>query len=162
MKNLTHSKEQGILTKFKKVLWGAFGLYILAGLSLAHAENPGTEGSSLKAHSGQRIQQIYSQLNLTDDQKKQLEANKQQHRAKIQSAREAMKADKEALHAELMKPQLDMSKINQIHDQIKALQDQMEDNKLSSILAVRAILTPEQFSKFVALMHKHEQKEHEE
>ena len=130
-------------------------------MSLAHAENaPGAEGPSQKWHSGQRIQEIYSQLNLTDDQKKQLEANKQQHRAKMESARQEIKADKEALKEELMKPQLDMTKINAIHDQIKSLQYQMEDDKLNSILAVRAILTPEQFSKFVNLMHKHKQ-EHE-
>ena len=44
-----------------------------------------------------------------------------------------------------MKPRLDTPKINAVHDQIKSLQNQMEDGKLSSILAVRAILTPEQF-----------------
>jgi len=31
----------------------------------------------------------------------------------------------------------------------------MEDDKLNSILAVRGILTPDQFTKFVELMHKH-------
>ena len=146
------------MTKFKKVLFGFFGLYILAALSLVQAQNtPGSEGPSQKWHSGQRIQEIYSQLNLTDDQKKQLEVNKQQHRAKMESARQEIKADKETLKEELMKPRLDMPKINAIHDQIKSLQNQMEDGKLNSILAVRAILTPEQFSKFVNLMHKHKQ-----
>jgi Spy/CpxP family protein refolding chaperone len=143
------------MTKFKKVLFGFFGLYILAALSLARAENPGVDGPSQKWHSGQRIQEIYGQLNLTDDQKKQLEVNKQQHLAKIQNARREMKADKEMLKEELMKPRLDMPKINQIHGQIKSLQNQMEDDKLNSILTVRAILTPEQFLKFVNLMHRH-------
>jgi len=146
------------MTKFKKVLFGFFGLYILAALSLAQAQNaPGSEGPSPKWHSGQRIQGIYSQLNLTDDQKKQLEVNKQQHRAKMESARQEIKADKETLKEELMKPQLDMPKINAIHDQIKSLQNQMEDVKLNSILGVRTILTPEQFLKFINLMHKHKQ-----
>ena len=144
------------MTKFKKVLFGFFVAYLFALLSLAQAQNaPGGDGSSQKWHSGQRIQEIYSQLNLTDDQKKQLEANKQQHRAKMESARREIKADKEMLKEELMKPQLDMLKINAVHGQIKALQNQMEDGKLNSILAVRVILTPEQFSKFVNLMHKH-------
>ena len=145
------------MTKFKKVLWGAFGLYILAALTLAHAENPGVDGPSPKWHTGQRIQEIYSQLNLTGDQKKQLEANKQQHLAKMESARREIKADKETLKEELMKPRLDTPKINAVHDQIKLLQNQMEDGKLNSILAVRAILTPEQFLKFVNLMHQHRQ-----
>jgi len=147
------------MTKLKKILFGVFGLYVFAALSMAHAENPGPDGSSQKWHSGQRIQEIYSQLNLTDDQKKQLEANKQQHREKMKSVRQEIKTDKEVFKEELMKPQLDILKINQIHNQVKSLQNQMEDEKLNSILAVRAILTPEQFSKFVNLMHK---KEHDE
>ncbi len=150
------------MTKFKKVLFAFFGVYLFAALSLAHAENPGVNGSSQKWHSGQRAQEIYSQLNLTDEQKKRLEANKQQHRAKMQSAHQGIKADKEALKGELMKSQLDMPKINQIHDQIKSLQNQMEDEKLNSIIAVRAILTPEQYLKFVNLMHKHKEGHDEE
>jgi Spy/CpxP family protein refolding chaperone len=150
------------MTKVKRVLFGFLGAYLFAVLSLAQAQNvPAAEGSSQKLHSGQRIQEIYSQLNLTDDQKKQLEANKQQHRAKMESARQVMKANREALQEELMKTQLDMPRIEEIHGQIKSLQAQMEDVKLNSILAVRAILTPEQYSKFISLMQKHKQ-EHEE
>jgi Spy/CpxP family protein refolding chaperone len=78
----------------------------------------------------------------------------------MERARQEMKMDKEELKEELMKPQLDMPKIYGLHRQIKVLLSQMEDVKLSSILAVRSILTPEQFSKFVNLMSKHKQ-EHE-
>ena len=147
------------MTKFGKVLFGFVGLCLIAVLPLAHAEAPGTDGPSLKEHSGQHIQEIYSQLNLTDDQKKQLEANKKQHREKMESARQEVKTNKEALRGELMKLQLNMPKINAIHGRIKVLQSQMEDDKLSSILAVRAILTPEQFSKFGNLMHQHKKEE---
>ena len=146
------------MTKFKKVLFGFFVAYLFALLSLAQAQNAsGADGSSQKWHSGQRIQEIYNQLNLTDVQKKQLEANKEQHRAKIQSTRQEMKTYREALQQELMRPQVDLPRINAIHNQIKSLQSQMEDDRLSSILAVRAILTPEQFLEFVNLMHKHKQ-----
>ncbi len=147
------------MTKFKKVLIGFWGVYVFAALSLAQAQGP--DSPPEKAHFERRIQEIYDQLNLTDDQKKQLEATKQGHRATMKSSRQAMKDDKEALQQELMKPQLDMPKINALHDQIKVVQSQMEDDKLRSILDVRAILTTEQFIKFVNLMHKHKQ-EHEE
>ena len=146
------------MTKFKKVLFGFLGAYLLVASSLAQAQNaPGTDGPSAKWHAGQRIQEIYSQLNLTDEQKKQLEVNKEQHRAIMQSARQEMKIEREAFQQELMKGQLDLPKINKIHNQIKSLQSRMEDDRLSSILAVRAILTPEQFLKFVNLMHKHKE-----
>jgi RNA polymerase sigma-70 factor (ECF subfamily) len=155
------------MTKFKKALLGVTVGFIVAAFPLAHAENPGPDGTSAKGHSlprqqagGQRFEEIYSQLNLTDVQRKQLEANKHQHRTRMERARQEMKMDKEELKEELMKPQLDMPKIYGLHRQIKVLLSQMEDVKLSSILAVRSILTPEQFSKFVNLMSKHKQ-EHE-
>ncbi len=144
------------MRKTRKILFGFLGAYLFVAISLAQAQNaPGSEGQSQKWHPEQRAQEMFSQLNLTEDQKKQLEANKQQHRTKMESTHQQMKADRDALRAELMKPQLDMAKVNQIHDQIKSLQSQMEDDKLSSILAVRSILTPEQYLKFVGLMQKH-------
>jgi Spy/CpxP family protein refolding chaperone len=150
------------MTKFKKALFSGIGLYIFAAIfpvfCLANApDESGPDQSAPQVHSGQRIQEIYNQLGLTDDQKKQLEANKLQHRAKMESARQEMKIDKKALQEELMSPQLDMALVNQTHGRIKALLSQMEDDRLSSILAVRTILTPEQFSEFVNLMHKHKQ-----
>ncbi len=149
------------MKEFRKFLFGFLGLYVLAALSLAHAENPGPGDSPQSWHSGQRIQEIYNQLNLTFDQTKQLEANKQQQRSRMAKAHQEMKISKEALKEELMKPQLDMARITELHKKIKALLSQMEDDRLSSILTVRTILTPEQFTKFVNLMHKHKQ-EHKE
>ena len=146
------------MTRFKKVLLGLIGVCIFATLPLAHAQDePGPDGTSPKFHAGQRIQEIYSQLNLTDDQKKQLDLNKQEHRVRMEKARQEMKIAKEAIQEELMKPQLDLPKVKELHGRIKALLSQMEDIKLSSILAVRTILTPDQFTKFVNLMHRHKQ-----
>ena len=143
------------MTGFKKFLVGFFGIYVFIAMPLVYAQDRDTDGGSPKWRPGQRIQEIYSQLDLTDIQKKQLEANKQQHRAKMEVARQEMKVNREQLHAELMKAQLDMPKINAIHREIKSLEARMEDDRLNSVLAVRSILTPEQFLKFVNLMHKH-------
>jgi Spy/CpxP family protein refolding chaperone len=147
------------MTNLKKILVGFMAGSLLLAMPLAQAQNdPGMqEGGSPKWREGQHFQGIFKQLNLTDEQKKELEANKKQNRERMQSTRQAMKTEKQALQGELMKPQLDMVKINAIHQQIKTLQSQMEDDKLNSILAVRAILTPEQFLKFTALIHKHKQ-----
>ena len=129
-------------------------LMMLTSLPQAFAQNE-------ENHPGQHVQQIFSQLNLTDDQKKLLESNKQDHRARMEGARTELKKTKEELQQEIMAPVLNMVKINKLHSRLKALQNQMEDDKLESILAVRSILTAEQFTKFVSLMHKHKQ-EHEQ
>src|SRR5208283_4587787 len=94
-------------------------------------------------------------LHLTQAQKKQLEDNKNQHRARMKAIREQMKAYRQVFQQELMKPQLDMNKIQALHGRLKALESQMADDRLNSVLAVRSILTPQQFSEFSAVMHKH-------
>ncbi len=134
-------------------------------LPLVYAQNeggasagPAGSGVGQHEHMGKKMQEIYVQLKLTDDQKKQLEANKQKQREQMKSVFEQMKTQREALHQELMKTDLDMNKINSIQTQIKTLQSQMIDNRLNSILEVRKILTPEQFKKFISSMEQRKHK----
>ena len=57
------------MTKFRKVLLGCIGLCIVTALGPACAQNaPTSSAQPTQWHSGQRI---FSQLNLTDDQRKQ-------------------------------------------------------------------------------------------
>ncbi|MBF0486182.1 MAG: Spy/CpxP family protein refolding chaperone [Candidatus Omnitrophica bacterium] len=102
-----------------------------------------------------QIQDIYNQLALSDEQKTKLEENKKNKQLQRKASFEKMHASMEALNQELMKPDFDMNKINAIQAQIKAVQAQMSDERLNSILEVRRILTVEQFSKFVSLLEKH-------
>jgi Spy/CpxP family protein refolding chaperone len=146
------------MTKFKKVFFSGLAAVLLA-LPLAQAQQgPGPEP---REHDGSHIQEIFKQLDLTDEQKQQLETAKKQHRTEAASDRRAIRDAREAMRVELMKSQLDMAKIRQIHSQIKSLQDKMEDERLNSILTVRTILTQEQFQKFSSLMHKHKPPMHE-
>jgi len=146
------------MTKFRNFLFSFMGLCFLAALPLAYAQDAqGPDGGALKAHMEKHIQEIFNQLGLTDDQKKQLETNKKQHREEMGKIHQEMEADEASIRAELMKAQLDMPKITEINNSIKALKSKIEDDKLASILAVRAILTPEQFIKLANLMRKHNQ-----
>lgn len=112
---------------------------------------PGPEAGAMHHHKGAGL---LKQLNLTEDQKKQLEANKEKRKEEMKTWFTQMKSQREALRQELMKKDLDMAKINGIQSQIKTLQNQMADNHLNSILEVRKILTPEQFSKFLSIMEQ--------
>ena len=135
----------------------AFAVGLLAA-PLAHAHGMGDDASEHWGK-GMHRQKIYAQLHLTDEQKKQLEDNKQKNREQKKVLFGQMKSARESLRQEFMKPDMDMSKVNAIHAQIKTLQAQMADDRLNSILAVRKILTPEQFKKFHELMEKHEKME---
>ena len=136
--------------------WILIGLIMGALLASqgANAQPPMSEKPSKWHHEKmeKRIQDIYSQLNLTAEQKKMLDENKGHHRGQRKASFEKMKSYKDTLHQELMKPELDMGKIQQIHSQMKVFQNQMADDRLNSILEVRKILTAEQFTKFISLM----------
>ena len=103
----------------------------------------------------QKRQKMWDELNLTADQKKQLEANKTKNREGMKASFEKMKSCRESLKQELMKPDLDMGKISAIQSEIKALEAQMTDAHLNSVLEVRKILTHEQFEKFISLAGEH-------
>ena len=105
-----------------------------------------------------KIQEIYGQLNLSSEQKKQLDENKQKHRDNMKSSFEKMHSLRQEMRQELTKSELDMNKINGLQSQMKSLQSEMIDRRLESILDVRKILTPEQFAKFNALMEEHRNK----
>jgi Spy/CpxP family protein refolding chaperone len=146
------------MTIYRKISFGCWVILILAaGPLTARADNPSPGPWSQIGHNGQRIREIYNQLGLTDAQKNSLEANKQQHRANMERLRQSIKTNRGLLREEIMKPQLDMAKIKELQRTTIYLLAQMEDSKLNSILAVRSILTPEQFTKFINLVHQHKQ-----
>ena len=139
-------------------------LCLLIAIPAAFAADPVVPNQVVEAKQGMKSKgehKMFAQLNLTEDQRKQLKANKEQQRAQMKSNIQQMKAQREALHQELMKPQLDMDKINAIQTQLKANMAQMADSRLNSILEVRKILTPEQFAKFISTMkERHQRREH--
>ncbi|MDE2010296.1 MAG: periplasmic heavy metal sensor [Candidatus Omnitrophica bacterium] len=108
-------------------------------------------------------------LNLTGAQEKQLEGIHQRQRETMKKAIEQIKSNRQAFEAEIVKAAPDMNKVNSLQTQFKTIQSQLLDEHLNSILAVKKVLTPEQFAGYMALkkerqimvMHRmHESFEH--
>jgi Spy/CpxP family protein refolding chaperone len=138
-----------------------FNSLVLSGIMCAMLSIPAVYAQEQSGHERMhKGHEVFKQLNLTDDQKTQLEANKKQRRDQMKTWAEQMKAQREAMRQELMKKDLDMGKVNAIQSQIKTLEAQMTDNRLNSILEVRKILTPEQFNKFISMMEQNRSKMH--
>ncbi len=110
------------------------------------------KGVKCKMETGR--QGIYKDLNLSDEQNKALEENKNKHRDGMKALFGEVKEKKASIRGELQKGELDMAKITQLNNDLKKLEAQMLDRKLEGILEVRKILTPEQFKKFMAKMEK--------
>ena len=105
-----------------------------------------------------RRQELYKDLNLSQEQKKLLEENKKGRREEMKSLFSQMKEKREAIRSELQKNELNIGKITQINNELKILSAQMLDRKLEGILEVRKILTPEQFRKFMAKMGQRQER----
>ncbi len=62
-----------------------------------------------------------------------------------------MKANKKIFEEEIVKAAPDMNKISAAQGATKALLSQMADNHLNMLLDIKKVLTPEQFSGYMAL-----------
>ncbi len=155
------------MKSFKKLMVAAFivlGMFIAPNIYAAEKGDTQCKECAMSQEKcekmGEKRQKIWDQLNLTTEQKKQLGENKAKNREAMTTKFEQMKSCRESLKEELMKPELDMNKINGIQFQIKALQVEMVDNHLKSVLDVRTILTREQFEKFIEITGKHGKWQH--
>ncbi|MCX5703207.1 MAG: Spy/CpxP family protein refolding chaperone [Candidatus Omnitrophica bacterium] len=107
-----------------------------------------------KPSAGRLKEGIYKELNLTPEQQKKLEANRKAQREKTSQLRTAMREKEKILQQALKDPVVTKVKVEPLVNEIKSLQAQLIDQRVSSIFAVREILTPEQLAKFNQLMEK--------
>lgn len=143
-----------MITKLKMLMCAVFAAAVLcSGVVYAQGPESGSAPSKeMMEKMNARRDQLYKELNLTDEQKKALEENKNRHREESKALFEQMRAKRDLMREELQKDKLDMGKINQLQNELKQSQSQMSDQRLQGILEVRKILTPDQFKKFMANM----------
>ncbi len=126
------------------------GLFILP---LAYAEDNGTAVSGHKTFcykAGGKACNIYSQLNLTEQQTKQLDESRNKYREQNKALFNQIKEKRALVNQELQKDKLSMDKINQANSELKKIEGQLLDSKLQCMLETRKILTSDQFKKLMA------------
>lgn len=136
---------------------GVIAVSLIAILALASsaacAQSSGASGEQKKAFMEKKEakrQELYKELNLSEEQKKLLEENRNKHKERMKTLFAGMKEKMTFMRQELQKDTLDTAKINQTNNELKKLQTDMLDYRLDRILEVRKILTPEQFKKFMS------------
>jgi Spy/CpxP family protein refolding chaperone len=150
-----------MLTKTK--IAGLMVALMALSAPMVYADNGGGDMDSHQAgdwHHGPKDHMFAKILNLSDDQTKQLKDSYKKQKEAMKSLFEQIKTNREALNAEITKATPDMNQVNTIETQLKALQSQMVDGHLNSILEIKKILTPEQFAGYMALKKERELKMH--
>jgi periplasmic protein CpxP/Spy len=144
----------------KKIRLLIVGLVVaLLAVSSAYAQ----EQNAGKPDAGKIKEGIYKELNLTVDQQQKLEANRKAQREKMMQLHQAMMGKEKQMREALGDPAVNRASVEQLAGEIKSLQGQLIDQRVSGIFAVKEILTPEQVTKLNQIMEKRreDRKEHQ-
>jgi Spy/CpxP family protein refolding chaperone len=96
---------------------------------------------------------LIEQLNLTDDQKRQIATIRQKYQGQMSQLRQSMKSDRQELEA-LMTGNATDTRIRAKHREIEQNRQQLSDLRFQSLLEMRRVLTPEQRTRFAELMQQ--------
>ena len=99
------------------------------------------------------------QLNLSADQKAQIQQIRDQEKTASQSQRQQMKAAYEK-HQSLMAGNASDDQIRQQYREVQALRQQAQDRRFDTMLKIRQVLTPEQRTKAAQLKKDHQGRRH--
>jgi Spy/CpxP family protein refolding chaperone len=114
----------------------------------------GEQGVGNPDGKGRLKEGIYKELNLTPQQQQKLEVNRKAQRQKLSQLRTAMLEKEKQLQQAVKDSGVTRAKIEPLVNEIKSLQAQLIDQRVSGIFAVKEILSPEQISKLHQLMEK--------
>ncbi len=139
--------------KLKRVIaiLGVVGLAVSGPVGYAAASS----GENEKGFEKGKQEEFLKDLNLTPEQKEKVKAKHEVQKALHKQSREQMKAKMEALHEELGKPVTDRAVVNGLVADINTLKGQGFAERIEGVLALKEILTPEQFAKFQAKHKEH-------
>ncbi|MDD4013735.1 MAG: Spy/CpxP family protein refolding chaperone [Candidatus Omnitrophica bacterium] len=124
-------------------------MLIAAGVFLsapAYAERDGMMGEGGKKEMRGRMEKMYQELGITDEQNSELKALREGERAKSQEIKARIAEIKGAMRAELDKPDTDKIKVDGYVDDLTALYREKIGARVEGVMSVKKILTPEQFS----------------
>jgi Spy/CpxP family protein refolding chaperone len=106
-----------------------------------------------------KFDKMVEKLGLSDEQVTQLKVHKQARMESREKLYSELNKQKRALRDELEKPVSDNARIKQISASIKQIHFEMVDERIKSILEIKVILTPEQYSEFKANIYNHKERE---
>lgn len=99
-----------------------------------------------------RFEKMTKDLGLAPDQKAALEKDRNEFMAKAKDLREKIREVRTSLKSELDKAATDMAKVNGLVADLKNLIGQQIQYRIDKVMAMKKILTPEQFTKMKSTM----------
>lgn len=121
--------------------------------SVAYAETQ-DQGQALENPGKGRFQKcegkFFKDLGLTAEQKEKLKAQRESRKEASCALRDQMKTKMKVLHESLGQSTVDKAQLNTLVAEINMLKGQLFSQRIDGILAMKEVLTPEQFAKMQA------------
>jgi Spy/CpxP family protein refolding chaperone len=127
------------------------GMMLAAGNSYAQEGQRGSETNSTAEAREGRFKKMPEELQLTPQQKAELEKQREAFAAKIRDLKEKIQTARSGLKEELNKASPDKARLDDLVTQIKNLVGEHIQGKVDRVMAMKQVLTPEQYSKMKAL-----------
>ncbi|MFH1564035.1 MAG: periplasmic heavy metal sensor [Nitrospirota bacterium] len=122
---------------------------VMISIPTISAQPPGKMGGQMMGHRKQVEKEMFQNLNLTAEQKDKIKQNRRAQQGKIEDLRDELNEKQAELRDKLSDPNVSRDGVAPIATEIKSLQAKMIDCRINGIFAVKEILTPEQYAKFL-------------
>lgn len=131
------------MKKMTQVYW----VFLLSSVLLvpAFAQDNASAGKET-ADKESRYEATLSQLNLSAGQKERIKALRQNQKQQMKELRQSFKEARQKLKEHLDKSEANHESIAPLANDIKNILGKMVDQRIENVLAVKSVLTPEQFS----------------
>lgn len=127
---------------------------ILGGLTASQLQAEVDDRASFRRDDrGDRVERLITELELTDTQVEQIQTIRQEARDEMETLHTTLRAEHQALHT-LMAGDATETELRTQHEQVQSLHQAVANQRFNTMLAVRAVLTPEQRSELAALMEQ--------
>jgi Spy/CpxP family protein refolding chaperone len=113
--------------------------------STARAQLPDSEHKKMDKEFEEKFNAVIKELNLTAEQQEAITKQRSEDKANFEAMRKKNHELREAIRKELDGENTDMDKLSQLVSQTKELASQRIDGQIKGVLAMKKILTPEQF-----------------
>ncbi len=146
----------------KKCHYLLSALVLSLSLAAGHVYAHDHQGGPNKENMEKKRLEMTEKLGLTPEQQAQLKEMREKGKDQVKANFEQMRAKREAMQEELQKADFDPAKVKALQEELKAMHSAMADQHMEHMLAVRKILTPEQFKKFSEMKKNRGHKEGEQ
>lgn len=130
-------------TQVNRLLCAGFVMMLFTAVSVwaqPSDDNPGR----MQRHEN-KMEKIIQELNLTPQQQEQIKQLRAQREGQAKSLRDGLRSARQSLKAELDRQNIDEAKVKTIAQELKQLEGQMIDMRISRVLEMKKVLTPEQY-----------------